>query len=271
MRIVRPSIVSSRPASPSPIPASSLIVSSACSEPDDSDDRRKYSDDRLLYRLFRIKRTVRSGSRRVEDRNLSADLLGSTVYHRYPPGRTEIVDRITGGVVVGAVHDDVAIRQDFVRIAAVEPVGADFDPAGRIQPRQPCRGDFRFRSVQVGGRVENLALQVAQRYGVVFDDPQAADSRRRQVVQRRRAESSGSDHRYATFREPLLPGCRKPFDQQVALIAFRFSFGHAGLFLFFVIEEPFDLVGRRFFEFVFLFDDGRYFREAVYFRVDVSE
>ena len=71
-------------------------------------------------------------------------------------------------------------------------------------------------------RVDHLALQVRERHLVVVDDAERADARRRQIEQRRRAETAGADHQHARALKRRLAGTADLAQHDMAGIALKF-------------------------------------------------
>ena len=67
----------------------------------------------------------------------------------------------------------------------------------------------------VGGPVDDLALQVADVHDVVVDDPDRPDAGRREVLQHRRTEPAGADDAHARVPQPPLPVDADLREQQV--------------------------------------------------------
>ena len=70
--------------------------------------------------------------------------------------------------------------------------------------------------------MNDLALQIGQRHDVVIDHAQGADTGRREIHQRRRAEAAGADHQHGGFLQRLLAGPADLAQHDVARIAFEF-------------------------------------------------
>jgi len=77
----------------------------------------------------------------------------------------------------------------------------------------------RFRAADIARREDHLALEVRFVDGVVVDDADASDARRREILEHRRAETAGSDHEHARRGEFALSGEADFGDQQVAAVA----------------------------------------------------
>ena len=65
--------------------------------------------------------------------------------------------------------------------------------------------DFDLRAADVGGRVQDLPLQVRRVHDIVVDEHQASHSRRSEVERRRAAETPGPDQDDRGVQQPGLP------------------------------------------------------------------
>ena len=92
----------------------------------------------------------------------------------------------------------------------------------RIDAPERVAGAVELRQADGLGVVDDLALQVGQRDGVVVDDAERADAGRREILQHRRAKATGADHQHACALQLLLPGAADFRQHDVARIAFEF-------------------------------------------------
>ncbi len=84
---------------------------------------------------------------------------------------TRVVDEIAGGKIVGPVHDEIVIGEEFLRVVGGETrlmrhnvhVGIDTF-------KFFLRGDD-FRFIEIGGVMQNLPVQIGERHFVVIGDP----------------------------------------------------------------------------------------------------
>ena len=66
----------------------------------------------------------------------------------------------------------------------------------RVQPLDQCGRAVDLGPAEVRSAVDDLALQIGERHGVVIDDAERADARRREIEQHRRAEPARADHQH---------------------------------------------------------------------------
>ena len=83
---------------------------------------------------------------------------------------------------------------------------------------------MHFGLVHVGGRVDDLPLQVGHIDDVVFDDADAPDAGRCQIKQHGGAKAAGAHYQYAGILEFLLPGAANLGEDDVPGISEDFFF-----------------------------------------------
>ena len=93
------------------------------------------------------------------------------------------------------------------------------DPLGRGVDLAPS---------DIGRGMDDLALQVGQRHGVVIDDPERADAGRGKIHQRRRAEPARTDHQYRGLLQRCLAGAANLAQHDMARIAFELAAAQHG-------------------------------------------
>ena len=89
------------------------------------------------------------------------------------------------------------------------------------------RVNFHRRAVDLGAadirrKVNDLALQVGQRHGIVVDHAERADPGRGEIHQHRRAEPAGADHQHRRRLQRRLAGAAHLAQHDMAGIAFEF-------------------------------------------------
>ena len=157
---------------------------------------------------------------RVEDRDLALEAVDRAVHDGDPVPDGRVVDEVAGREVVGAVDDHVpALAEDPLDVLGRQPllVGLD-DDVGVERLDRALRREHLGLAERVG-RVDDLALQVRVVDDVRVDDPERADTGRREVERRGRAEPAGADQQHAAAEQPLLAGLADLGDQQVARVA----------------------------------------------------
>src|SRR5205823_14249314 len=89
----------------------------------------------------------------------------------------------------------------------------------RVQGLEGGPGGVDLRRAEVGGRVDDLALEVRLVDDVRVDDPEPADARGREVERRRRPEPAGADQQDLRFEQLELPLLADLRDEQVPAVA----------------------------------------------------
>ncbi len=112
--------------------------------------------------------------------------------------------QIAGREVVAAVDDDVVTGHQIERIVALHPSAVQRELDLRIGRPQPLGGGFELAPPDVRFRVENLALEIRPVDEVEIGQAEPADSRRRKIERRRRAQAAHSDDEDAPRRQALL-------------------------------------------------------------------
>src|SRR5262249_37568553 len=93
-----------------------------------------------------------------------------------PCKHADIVRQITGGEIVGAVHDDVVISHDLLRVAAGEAAFVQFEFDLRIDIPQPVARRCKLAAAHVLCSVKNLPLQIGEIDAVEIDDPKGSNA-----------------------------------------------------------------------------------------------
>src|SRR5690606_13571026 len=108
---------------------------------------------------------------------------------------------------------------DVDRVLRREADWMGFNLHVRIDPRDRPLSTFNFRRADLGGVVDDLALQVVERNDIVVDDAYGSDAGRCQVEDDRRAEPSGANDQDTRVFELLLPLSAHFSQHKVALVA----------------------------------------------------
>src|SRR5262249_50529291 len=83
------------------------------------------------------------------------------------------------------------------------------------------RGGLDLRGADIGGGVNDLALQIRQRHDVIIDDAEGADPGSREIEQHRRTESAGANDQHAGAPERRLPRPADLAQHAMARVAFK--------------------------------------------------
>ncbi len=78
--------------------------------------------------------------------------------------------------------------------------------------------------------MDDLPVQVGERHDVVVDDPEGPDAGAGEILQRRRAKTSGADDKDARGLQPVLPRSADAAQHDLTRVALDFFAGeaHAG-------------------------------------------
>jgi hypothetical protein len=109
---------------------------------------------------------------------------------------TSVGNEIARGEIVGAVGDDVVAADEINRVRGGQAHTVGLDRHVRVQPLDQCGRAVDLGPAEVRSAVDDLALQIGQRHGIVIDDAERADARRGEIEQHRRAEPAGADHQH---------------------------------------------------------------------------
>ena len=133
-----------------------------------------------------------------------------------------IGDRIAGFEIVGAIEHQVVAADHGHGVVGVEPYRVGFEQHMRIERAHLFGGAVDLEPADFRRGVDDLALQIGQRDHVVIDDAQRADTGRRQIHQRGRAEAAGADDEHGRFLQRSLAGTADLAQHDVAGVAFEF-------------------------------------------------
>src|SRR6185295_7837329 len=163
---------------------------------------------------------VAGSARAPEDRDLAFEAEDRAVDVRLAEQDAGVVDQIAGGEVVRAVDHQVVIAEEVERIARIEPqvVGDDLNVA--VDAAQAVRSGLGLRPADVSLAEQDLALEVRLVHAVEIDEPEPADSRRREIEPERRAQAAAADQQHARRLElPLARGADLGQDEMAAVAA----------------------------------------------------
>src|SRR5919108_3575942 len=93
-----------------------------------------------------------------------------------PCKHADIVRKITGGKIIGAVHDNVVVSHDFLRVVAGEAAFMQFEFYRRIDIPQPVARRSQFAAADVLCSVKNLPLQIGEIDTVEIDEPESSNA-----------------------------------------------------------------------------------------------
>src|SRR5579862_2483451 len=164
---------------------------------------------------------------------IQATVAGSfrhTVNGGFAKQDASIIDEITRGKIVGAVHDDVKALKQFESIGAGELrlEALNFDVG--IQVGQPRAGRFALVLADVAGAKSHLPLQVGEINHIEIHQAQFAHARRGQIQAQRRSETASADQKNLGIFQLELTLHTDFRHDQVAAVAQNFFVGQAGHF-----------------------------------------
>ncbi len=95
--------------------------------------------------------------------------------------------------VVGAVRDDVIVLENLKRVGAGEHGVVLHDVQGRVERVELVGGGVDLEASHVGGRVNDLALEIAGVHRVEVDQAESANARCGEIQRKGRTEAAGTD------------------------------------------------------------------------------
>ena len=173
----------------------------------------------LGRRRGRVQAAVARPLVRDEGRELALEAEHGGVDDRDAGRDRGVVEDVARLERVGAVEDDVVAGDDPLDVRGDEHllVGDDLD-LGVERVDRPLRG-LDLALPHPVGRVDDLALEVADVDDVEVDDADRPDAGGGEVERRRRAEAAGADEQRLRAEQPRLAGGADLGDQQVAAVA----------------------------------------------------
>ena len=96
-----------------------------------------------------------------------------------------VVDQIAGGEVIGAVDDEVVGGEQFDGVIDAQAELVQFHRDERVGLTQGITGALRLGPADIGGAVDDLALQIGLVDHIEVDDAQRSDTGGGQIEQRR--------------------------------------------------------------------------------------
>ncbi len=165
---------------------------------------------------------------RREDGRLPLEAEDAAVGVGTPLQHAGVVHEIPGGEVVGPVEDDVVRGHDLPRIRRCQRAVVRFDAHSGIHRFETRRRRGNLRAADVGGGMEDLALEVARVHSIEIHESQRPDSRGGKVQRRRRSEPARADAQHAGRLELPLSVESDLGQSQVTAIAFVFRVRQIG-------------------------------------------
>ena len=136
-----------------------------------------------------------------------------------------IAQQKSGGEIIGAIADDIVLRDQGFRDRRIHPHGVNLNPGLRVERPQRLGRALRLVLTNPRGGMGNLPLQVGQFQPVMIHQPNAAHPRRRQIQRQRRAQAPRPHHQHPRRPQPGLAYSADLTEQDVAGVAVEFSLG----------------------------------------------
>ena len=154
-----------------------------------------------------------------KQRGLSLEAEDAAVNVGSARDHARIVDRIPCRKVVAAVDDDIVAGDEVDGVSRRQRMPVRLDANVGIDGMQARFRRFQFRPPDVGGGMEDLALQVGEVDGIEIYQAQSADPGGREIHRRGRSQTTGADAKHSRRLETLLPSRSNLRQQDVAAIA----------------------------------------------------
>ncbi|VXB94536.1 hypothetical protein PSCLAVI8L_220047 [Pseudoclavibacter sp. 8L] len=143
--------------------------------------------------------------RRPEHGELRVETQHGAPHERQAEARARVGHGVARREVVGAVEHEVVAPEDALGARPIEALIVLHDRHLWREAPEAARGARGLASADVVDAVDDLPVQVARLDRIRVDDPDRADPRRREVLQRRSAEAPGSQDRDPAGGEAALP------------------------------------------------------------------
>src|SRR5258708_23303118 len=130
-----------------------------------------------------------------------------------------VVHQVPGGEVVGAVDNQVVLREDLHRVVGIEALLVQHHGDIRVEFPDGVARRLRLRAAHVRLAVDDLPLQVRFVDDIEVDDAERAHPGSGQVQQGGGAEPASTHAEHPGVLQALLPGHSDLRDDQVARIA----------------------------------------------------
>ena len=129
------------------------------------------------------------------------------------------VDRLARGEVVAAIEHHIGTRHKAIEFGIADALRHQLDIDIGIDAQQTFPGRLHLGPSDIGGGVEDLALQVGQVDIVVIDDREVPHAGGSQVGHRGRAKTARADDQHAAGEQALLAFDPDLVEQNMARIA----------------------------------------------------
>jgi hypothetical protein len=184
--------------------------------------RRHHSRRRRLWIEIAVVQAEVVGGVLPEHRDLALEPVDGAPHVGLARQHRRVVDQVAGREVVGAIQDEVVLREQIDGVLGLESHLVQVDLHQRVDLQDRVLGALRLGSTDVGLPVDDLTLQVGLVDDVEFDDADGSDACCGEVQQRGRPEAACADHQYAGVLEPLLTVDAEVGNDQVTAVARNF-------------------------------------------------
>ena len=200
---------------------------------DDADERGKHAEQGagavvggVAVKQAGVARAVSQVGAVHGDLSFEAD--GGAGNQRGAGGDGGAVDGLAGGIVVGAVEDDVGGTHEFGQAGFVQFLGQCGNVARAVDGFQTTCHHLRFGLSDIGFGEGGLALEVGIVYGVVVDDDEFADARSGKIRECRRTQPAAADDEDAGSEDFFLPFDTDFVEKDVAAVTEQLLVVHNG-------------------------------------------
>ena len=129
-----------------------------------------------------------------------------------------VVEQVARREVVHGGHDDVVAVDHGERGGGAQARGVRLERHLGVERRQPLRRHLGLAPADVGGREQDLALQVGELDDVVVDDADAADAGGGEIEEHRRAEPAGADDEHRAGAQRVLAALADLLEDELAVV-----------------------------------------------------
>jgi hypothetical protein len=140
----------------------------------------------------------------VEDRRLSLEAEDRAVDIGLARQHTGIVHQVTGGEVIGAIHNHVIVGKQLQCVVGLQGGVVNIHLTVGVDLQDAVLGRFHLRLAHPGGAVDHLPLQVGHIHHIKIDNADPPHAGCRQVQQQGRAKAACADAQHFARFQPLL-------------------------------------------------------------------
>ncbi len=168
---------------------------------------------------LRVQAAVAGPVLRPEDAELAVEAVDRAPHVGLALQHAGVVDQVAGGEVVGAVDHQVVAADQLAGVLGVKAGLVEDDLDVGVDLGNLVGGALQLRPADVGGAVDDLALQVGGVDHVEVDQAELPDPGGGQVHGVGGAEPAGADQQHPGVAQPQLPVHGHVGDDQVPRVA----------------------------------------------------